>query len=126
MADAAGLADHQIGRRQHGIQGAVLIVNAAIVVGKLATGLLNHRAVVGHIGVAAPNAHHFFGVQLQDRLRHRFSRSRGGLQGFKRLLAHQALGLGQGVARWPDRVLLLLLTVLIMTFVRKARAGKRR
>lgn len=60
VTDAAGLADHEVGRRQSGLQDLRPLLNAAIVIEEGRAGLFNGIAIAGDTALSPSDA--------QDRL----------------------------------------------------------
>ena len=71
VADAAGLANHQVGSGQAGIELAAAVFQAAVVVGELGADALDHRTIDRHAAAAPAHAQHGAVVQpYRHRNRH--------------------------------------------------------
>ena len=75
MADAAGLANHQVGGGKVGVQHRGVVLHPTIVVRKAATHALHHIAVVGNVAAAPPHTQHHFLVQLHHHGLHILQRT---------------------------------------------------
>ena len=68
MADAAGLADHQVGRRQAGVELVGVVFEPAVVVRELGADALDQRAVGGDVAAAAADTQQIGRASCRERV----------------------------------------------------------